>query len=139
MLHGTETVETKDGTFEVYTSQVGTVSAVSATSITVLSADKYSATYTIADSTKIVKDGDSSDASAVATGDTVMVQAEQDDSDLTALGIFDGVPTAGQGGAGAGSGHGGPGGPGGHAGPPPSGQAPSGNEGSGDGDSGDDS
>lgn len=38
-----------------------------------------------------------------------MVQAEQDDAALTAIGIFDGKPTAGQGGPG----QGGPGGPGG--------------------------
>ncbi|HEX3900607.1 MAG TPA: hypothetical protein VHW74_15720 [Mycobacteriales bacterium] len=125
MLHGTETVETTDGTFEVYANQVGTVSAVTATSITVVSADKFSATYVIDSSTKIVKNGATADATGVATGDTVMVQAEQDDAALTAIGIFDGKPTAGQGGQG-GPGQGGPGGPGGHAGPPPAGQGPQG-------------
>jgi hypothetical protein len=58
-----------------------------------------------------VKAGASADAGDVATGDTVMVQAEQDDAALTAIGIFDGKPTAGQGGPG----QGGPGGPGGDA------------------------
>lgn len=116
MLHGTATVETSDGTFEDYASQVGTVKTVSATSITVVSDDEFSATYTLDDSTHIVKNGAKSAASDIATGDTVMVQAEREDAGYTADSIFDGKPPAG-----GPAGHAGPGGPGGpgHGGPPP--------------------
>lgn len=116
LLHGSTTIEKKDGTVETYESQVGTVTAVSATSITVLSDDKFSATYVIDDSTHIVKSGAKAAASDVATGDTVMVRGEDDDAAVTAGVIFDGKPPAGAGGFG---GPHGPGGPGGHGGPPP--------------------
>jgi hypothetical protein len=126
MLHGSMTVENSDGTFETYVNQMGTVSAVSATSITVVSADSYSATYSIESDTTIVKNGSKATAGDIAKGDTVGVQAEQDGTDLTAEHIFDGKPPAG--------GRPGPGGPmgGGPAGPPPGApNAPGGEGGSG--------
>mgnify|MGYP001556035553 FL=1 len=116
LLHGSMTIEKKDGTVETYASQVGKATAVSATSITVLSDDKFSATYVIDDSTHIVKSGAEAAAGDVATGDTVRVRGEDAGDAVTADVIFDGKPPAGAGGPG---GPHGPGGPGGHGGPPP--------------------
>lgn len=119
MLHGSMTIEKKDGTFETYVSQSGKVTAVSATSITVKSDDNFTGTYAIDDSTHIVKNGAKGAASDVATGDTVMVRGEDEDDAVTADVIFDGKPPAGQSGPGGHRGPGAPGGPGGHGGPPP--------------------
>lgn len=112
MLHDLATVQTGDGTFEQYASQVGTVSAVSDTSITVVSADEYSATYGIDTDTVVLKDGKKASTDDVAEGDTVFVRAEDEDGTFTADVIGDGKPPAGP--------HGGPGGhrpPGGPGGP----------------------
>ncbi|HWA67810.1 MAG TPA: hypothetical protein VG899_15720 [Mycobacteriales bacterium] len=144
LLHGSATVETKDGSYETYLSQTGTVSAVTATSITVVSADKFSQTYTVGDDTKVMKNGSKADASSVATGDTVMVVGEQDKDAVDAEFVLDGKPTrptpptgaptavptaSASSSAAPGRGYGGPGGFGGFGGfggsfgPPPAGQS----------------
>lgn len=116
VLHGTATVEKADGSFENYANQTGTVSAISATSITVVSADEYSATYAIDDDTVIVKDGAKAATTDVAQGDTVQVMAEEESDDsFTAEFVADGKPPAPKGGPGhpGGPPPGGPGAPGG--------------------------
>lgn len=119
LLHDLATVRATDGRFEEYATQVGTVSAVSDTSITVVSADEYSATYVVDDGTKVFKKGAKAAVGEVAEGDTVFVRAEDEDGTFTAGVIGDGRPPAGRG-HGPG-GHGGPGGPGGPGAPGASG------------------
>ena len=104
MLHDLATVETSDGTFEQYASQFGSVSKVSDTSITVVSADDYTATYAIDGDTVVLKDGKKATTDDVAEGDKVFVRAEDEDGSFTANVIGDGKPPAGH--------PGGPGGPG---------------------------
>lgn len=123
MLHDIATVENGDGSFEQYASQLGTVSAVGATSITVVSDDAYSATYAVDSDTKVFKNGKQAAIGDVAKGDTVFVHAEAEDGSFTAQVIGDGKPPAGHrppggpGGPGAPGGPGGPGGPGAPGGP----------------------
>jgi len=116
MLHDLATVEKSDGTFEEYASQTGKVSDISAASITVVSDDKYSATYAIDDDTVVLKDGAKATAADVAAGDTVFVRAEDEDGTATANVIGDGRPPAGHGPGGQ-LPPGGPGGPLGAGGP----------------------
>lgn len=73
VIHGTGTVRTATG-FKTVDFQVGTVSSVSSTSLTVKSADNYSQTYTVVPST--VVGAQSGGISSVKTGDTVRVAAE---------------------------------------------------------------
>lgn len=124
MLHDLATVQTSDGSFEQYASQFGEVTAVSDSSISVVSADEYSATYAIDDDTVVLKDGKKATAGDVAEGDRVFVRAEDEDGTFTAEVIGDGKPpTGGHGGPG---GHRPPGGPGapGAGGPGAPGGAP---------------
>jgi hypothetical protein len=125
MVHDLATVQNSDGTFEEYASQVGKVTKVSDSSITVVSADEFSATYAIDSDTKVFKDGKKATVADIAEGDTVFVRAEDEDGDFTAGVIGDGKPPVGRG-------PGGPGGPGGHRPPPPGGPgAPAGPPGGG--------
>jgi hypothetical protein len=121
LLHEIATVEATDGTFEEYASQFGDVAAVGATSIKVVSDDKYAATYAIDDDTVVLKNGKKATVEDVAVGDKVFLRAEESGGTFTADVIGDGKPPAGHRG-GPGHGPGGPdgfGGPGGPAGPPP--------------------
>jgi hypothetical protein len=106
LLHDLATVENSDGTFDQYATQIGKVSAVSASSITVVSDDKYSATYAVDNGTHVMKNGSKATIGDVATGDTVLVRAEDEDGSFTAQVVGDGKPPAGRG-------------PGGHRPPPP--------------------
>ncbi len=117
LLHDIATVENAAGTFEEYATQIGTVAAVSDTSITVVSDDKYSATYVVDDGTHVMKDGKKAAIGDVATGDTVFVRAEDEDGTSTADVIGDGKPPAGRGPGGHRPPPGGSGGPGGPGGP----------------------
>ncbi|HVT64419.1 MAG TPA: DUF5666 domain-containing protein [Mycobacteriales bacterium] len=114
MLHDIATVENSDGTFEEYASQFGKVSAISATSIKVVSDDEYSATYAIDEDTVVLKDGKKATTDDVAVGDQVFVRAEDEDGTSTAQVIGDGKPPRQDG---PGGGHRPPGGPGGPGGP----------------------
>jgi hypothetical protein len=107
LLHDLATVENSDGTFGQYAGQFGTVSSVSDVSITVVSADKYSATYVVDASTHVMKNGNKAAIGDVAKGDTVFVRAEDQNGTFTAELIGDGKPPAR--------------GPGGHRPPPPGG------------------
>jgi hypothetical protein len=108
MLHDIATVENSDGTFEEYASQFGKVSAISATSVTVVSDDEYSATYAIDDDTIVMKDAKKAATDDVTEGDSVFVRAENEDGTFTADVIGDGKPPRHRPG-----GHRPPGGPGG--------------------------
>jgi hypothetical protein len=89
--------------------QIGRVTAVSASSITVASDDGYSKTYAVTPSTEV--DGGNDQIGSVKAGETVTVVATTSGSTATATSVFDqtlaqrnggfnGGPTGGQGGAG---------------------------------------
>ena len=86
-LHGEVTLGGKKHT--VVDFQRGTVTAVSSTSITVKSADDFSATYVVDPGTKVRHKKDEADIGTVKTGDKVRVVAVKDGSILTATRIAD--------------------------------------------------
>lgn len=102
-LHGEIVTQDTDGSYVTRLIQSGEVTAVSATSITVVSADDFSATYAVSADT--VVNGGQSAIGDVATGATVSVTASEDKA---ALSIVDQSQT----------------GPGGFPGGGPGGQAP---------------
>ncbi len=75
VLHGRLTLRTATGTTTVDL-QRGTLTAASATSVTVLSSDGFTATYAIEPSTKVRRDGRTVPAGDLATGDVVAVRAQ---------------------------------------------------------------
>lgn len=85
-LHGTAVVKTRDGSFETVAAQRGTVTAVSATSISVKSDDQYQATYVI-DKNTVVNGVDN--VTDVKKGDNVAVVATVDGDKSTATRIVD--------------------------------------------------
>jgi Domain of unknown function (DUF5666) len=89
VVHGVETI-TVNGKYQTVAQQSGTITTVSATSITVTSSDKYAATYAITSSTKILDNGKSAKATDLKAGDTVSIGATESGSDLTATVIADG-------------------------------------------------
>ncbi|TNC22877.1 hypothetical protein [Amycolatopsis alkalitolerans] len=80
-LHGDFTVE-QNGSYVTERMQTGQVTALSATSITVKSADSYTQTYAI--------DSATDKASNLATGSTVTVVAKVSGGSATAMSITDG-------------------------------------------------
>lgn len=86
-LHGEVTLGGKK--HQVVAFQRGTVTAVSSTSLTVRSADDFSATYVVDSSTKIREKKEKTDIGAVKTGDKVRVVALKNGSALTATRIAD--------------------------------------------------
>lgn len=72
MLHGEGVVEDEDGNYVTVRMQEGEATAVSATSITVKSADGYTSTYALDDATETERDGVDG---APQVGDTVHVRA----------------------------------------------------------------
>lgn len=86
-IHGELVVPSKDGTgFQTVQMQRGTVTAVSATSISVKSEDGFTATYVVDADTKVNRDGAIADITADAD---VMVMATVDGSTSTATRIVD--------------------------------------------------
>ena len=81
MLHGEGVIEDADGSFVTVRMQEGDVTAVSATSITVKSADGYTSTYALNDKTIVERDGEDA---APQVGDTVHVRATVTGSTATA-------------------------------------------------------
>jgi hypothetical protein len=71
-LHGDITVKTKDGTKTIAV-QRGTVTAVSATSLSVKSTDGFTETWVLNSKTKVRVDGRSSSASSLKTGEELGV------------------------------------------------------------------
>ncbi|MFC6239190.1 hypothetical protein [Longivirga aurantiaca] len=86
-VHGTFVVPNQDGTgYQTMQMQHGTVTAVSATSISVTSADGFTATYVVDAGTKINRDGAIADITADAD---VMVMGIVDGSTVTAERVVD--------------------------------------------------
>jgi hypothetical protein len=82
-LHGEAVVQTDEGTKTVVV-QRGTVTAVTATTVTVKSSDGFTLTWTFGDQIKVVKDGAQSSPSALATGANVGVAGEKTGDTTTA-------------------------------------------------------
>lgn len=109
-LHGEYVVSDGNGSYLTVIAQVGTVSAVSADSITVKSDDGFSKTYEIADATTV--NGGQSEVSAVENDHTVQVVATTENDKATATAIVDAdlaASTQQQGGFPGGGQQGGPG------------------------------
>lgn len=90
--HGEATVDTANNTTQVIDIQHGTVTSAGSGTLTVQSADGFSATYTVDSSTKISKNRQTSDISQVATNDEVNVVAINANGTLTAQRIGDTGP-----------------------------------------------
>ena len=84
LLHSEGVAEDADGNFITVRMQQGEVTAVSATSLTVESADGYTSTYVIEDQTRLEREGDEG---APEVGDLVHVHATIEGSTATAVGI----------------------------------------------------
>ena len=89
--HGELTVHTKTGE-KVVGVQRGVVTAVDATSVTVKSADGFSATYTLDPATKVHKDKKAAAASDIAVNDRVRLEATKTSTADTATRIGDSGP-----------------------------------------------
>jgi hypothetical protein len=91
-LHG-EWVVQRNGKTVTLTSIRGTVTAVSATSITVKAADGFTATYTVNGDTRvrIAREGRKS-ISDVKTGDRAIVFGEKNGGSATARAVVAGLP-----------------------------------------------
>lgn len=87
VVHGQLTVPKSGGGYQTIDVQSGTVSAVSTTSITIHSADGYSATYTVTASTEV--NAESAGIGSVKTGDTVFVTATVSSGSATAASVTD--------------------------------------------------
>ena len=84
-LHGEVTLAGKEHRVVVF--QRGPAEKASATSITVKSADGYTATYVIAAETKVRKNGKPATAADLEAGDRIFVAATKEGSTPTALRI----------------------------------------------------
>ncbi|MGH9055327.1 MAG: hypothetical protein ACRDYY_05600 [Acidimicrobiales bacterium] len=87
VLHGQATVRTPAGTDKTAEIQVGVVSGVTTTSITVKSSDGYTHTYDVVPTT--VVDSQAGGISSVSNGDTVRVIATTDNGEDTATNVAD--------------------------------------------------
>ena len=86
-MHGQVTVPKSGGGYQTLDVQNGTVTAVSASSVTVKSADGFSASYAVTANT--VVDAKSAGIGSVKTGDTIFVTATVSGSSATAATIID--------------------------------------------------
>ena len=86
-MHGQFVVPKSGGGYQTIDTQRGSVTAVSATSITVKSADGFSKTYQVVSSTNV--DGKRNGISPVKTGHQVTVTATVSGSTATAASILD--------------------------------------------------
>ena len=82
-LHGEVTLAGKKHRVVVF--QRGPVEKVSATSLTVKSADGYTATYVLSTDTKVRKNAEPATVADLETGDRIRVVATRDGDKLTAL------------------------------------------------------
>jgi hypothetical protein len=87
VIHGQVTVPKSGGGYQTEDVQSGTVTAVSSSSITVKSADGYSATYAVASSTEV--NAQAAGIGTVKTGDTVRITATVSGGKTTAASIID--------------------------------------------------
>ncbi len=86
-IHGSFVVPKQGGGYQTVDTQVGTVTGVSSTSITVRSSDGFTRSYTVDSSTMVNAQRDG--IAAVKTGDEVGVLATEDGSAHTAVQIVD--------------------------------------------------
>jgi hypothetical protein len=86
-VHGDTTVRERGGGFTAYAWQRGAITAASANSLTVKSADGVSWTWTVNADTKIRKNGAKAASSGLATGDNVFVLGRPDGDARTAQGV----------------------------------------------------
>lgn len=93
VTHGELQVQTGTGTFQTVVVQNGKVTAVDTANktVTVKSADDWSATYVVDSNTRIRKDRAQAKLADLKVGDTVHVMAVKSGSTLTAKMIGDGV------------------------------------------------
>jgi len=82
-LHGEFVVQTKDG-LKTVVLQKGSVTALSATSVTVKSTDGFTVTWTINDQTRVRKDKAAAASSDLKSGLVVRVVGPKDGSSTTA-------------------------------------------------------
>jgi hypothetical protein len=87
VVHGTYTLKGPNGDYETIDTQYGTAGGVSASSITVTSADGFSQTYTVDSST--VVNADSAGITSVNNGDTVSITATVSGTTATAQTVID--------------------------------------------------
>jgi hypothetical protein len=87
VLHGQLTVPKSGGGYQVVDVQNGTVTAVSTGSVTVKSADGFTATYTV--TSKTVVTAEAPGIASVKKGDTVFVTATVSGSTATAASVVD--------------------------------------------------
>ena len=90
IVHGSAVVKDRNGATKTVEVQNGTVTAVSDKALTVKSSDGFTQSYVVLSTTKVSKDWTGSTASAIKTGDTVLVVAEQVGSANNATIIADG-------------------------------------------------
>jgi Domain of unknown function (DUF5666) len=86
-IHGQVTEPKMGGGYQTVDVQRGTVTAVSSSSITITSADGFSATYAVSSSTEV--NAQAAGIGAVKTGDTVEVYATLSGGKATAASIID--------------------------------------------------
>jgi hypothetical protein len=87
MVHGQLTVPKSGGGYQTVDVQSGTVSAVSASSVTVKSKDGFTATYAVTSSTSV--DAKAAGIASVKQGDTIFIIAKVSGTTATAANIFD--------------------------------------------------
>jgi hypothetical protein len=87
VVHGQLTVPKSGGGYETVDVQQGTVSAVSSASITVKSADGFTATYVV--TSKTLVDAQAAGIGSVKKGDTIFVTATVSGSTATAANVLD--------------------------------------------------
>ena len=87
VVHGQVTVPKSGGGYQTVDVQRGTVTAVNSSSITVKSADGYSATYAVSSSTEV--NAQAAGIGTVKNGDTVAVMATASGKTATAASIID--------------------------------------------------
>jgi hypothetical protein len=87
VLHGQFTAPKAGGGYQTVDVQRGTVTSVSSSSITIKSADGYSASYAVASSTEV--NAQAGGIGSVKTGDTVSVTATVSGGTATAASIID--------------------------------------------------
>ncbi len=94
MVHGEFVARGKDGAYVTLDTQRGEVTKVSNTSITLKSADGFTATYAVTGDTKIRRDGKPAKVGDLKVGDPAMVIATKSGGDKTAKGIVVRAPKA---------------------------------------------
>lgn len=87
LMHGEVVVAGQDGTPTTVDVQRGTVTAVSASSITVRSGDGFTATYRISATTRVRFGTRGATAARIHTGDTATIRARRDGDTRTATAV----------------------------------------------------